>query len=124
MTFQRKKSDPSIYLFTPTVIYFKMATPSNVNKTINDEKITPDAKRVKLFSGPDGEKMVSINESISSHNMTFQRKKSDPSIYLFTPAAILLSHCGSKVSVVTVTVFKYRNKIGKIVVKAVPYSVT
>jgi hypothetical protein len=25
---------------------------------------------------------------------------------------------------VTVTVFKYRNKIGKIVVKAVPYSVT
>ena len=26
-------------------------------------------------------------------------------------------------SVVTVTVFKYRNKIGKIVVKAVPYSV-
>ena len=40
-----------------------MATPSNVNKTINDEKITPDAKRVKLFSGPDGEKMDSINES-------------------------------------------------------------
>jgi hypothetical protein len=28
-----------------------MATPSNVNKTINDEKITPDAKRVKLISG-------------------------------------------------------------------------
>jgi hypothetical protein len=27
-------------------------------------------------------------------------------------------------SAVTVTVFKYRNKIGKIVVKAVPYSVT
>jgi hypothetical protein len=26
--------------------------------------------------------------------------------------------------VVTVTVFKYRNKIGKIFVKAVPYSVT
>jgi hypothetical protein len=75
MTFKRKKSDPSIYLFTPaaiffstivnklvctTVIYFKMPTPSNVNKTINDEKITPDAKRVKLFSGPDGEKMDSI----------------------------------------------------------------
>ena len=40
-----------------------MATPSNVNKTINDEKITPDAKRVKLFSGPDGEKIDSINES-------------------------------------------------------------
>jgi hypothetical protein len=33
-----------------------MATPSNINKTINDEKITPDAKRVKLFSGPNGEK--------------------------------------------------------------------
>jgi hypothetical protein len=31
---------------------------------------------------------------------------------------------GSKVPVVTVTVFKYRNKIGKIFVKAVPYSVT
>jgi hypothetical protein len=30
----------------------------------------------------------------------------------------------SKVPAVTVTVFKYRNKIGKIVVKAVPYSVT
>jgi hypothetical protein len=28
------------------------------------------------------------------------------------------SHYGSKVSAVTVTVFKYRNKIGKIVVKA------
>jgi hypothetical protein len=40
-----------------------MATPSNINKTINDEQITPDAKRVKLFSGPDGEKMDSINES-------------------------------------------------------------
>jgi hypothetical protein len=34
------------------------------------------------------------------------------------------SHYGSKVPAVTVTVFKYRNKIGKIVVKAVPYSVT
>jgi hypothetical protein len=34
------------------------------------------------------------------------------------------SHYGSKVPVVTITVFKYRNKIGKIVVKAVPYSVT
>jgi hypothetical protein len=44
-----------------------MATPSNVNKTINDEKITPDAKRVKLFSGPDGEKMNSITNH-SSHN--------------------------------------------------------
>jgi hypothetical protein len=33
------------------------------------------------------------------------------------------SHYGSKVPAVTVTVFKYRNKIGKIVVKAVPYSV-
>jgi hypothetical protein len=32
------------------------------------------------------------------------------------------SHYGSKVPAVTVTVFKYRNKIGKIVVKAVPYS--
>jgi hypothetical protein len=31
---------------------------------------------------------------------------------------------GSKVPAVTITVFKYRNKIGKIVVKAVPYSVT
>jgi hypothetical protein len=29
------------------------------------------------------------------------------------------SHYGSKVPAVTVTVFKYRNKIGKIVVKAV-----
>jgi hypothetical protein len=35
----------------------------------------------------------------------------------------LRSHYGSKVPVVTITVFKYRNKIGKIVVKAVPYSV-
>jgi hypothetical protein len=34
------------------------------------------------------------------------------------------SHDGSKVPAVTITVFKYRNKIGKIVVKAVPYSVT
>jgi hypothetical protein len=34
------------------------------------------------------------------------------------------SHYGSKVPVVTVTVFKYRNKIDKIFVKAVPYSVT
>jgi hypothetical protein len=34
------------------------------------------------------------------------------------------SHYGSKVPADTVTVFKYRNKIGKIVVKAVPYSVT
>ena len=33
------------------------------------------------------------------------------------------SHYGSKVPVVTVTVFKYRNKIGKIFVKAVPYSI-
>jgi hypothetical protein len=31
------------------------------------------------------------------------------------------SYYGSKVPAVTVTVFKYRNKIGKIVVKAVPY---
>jgi hypothetical protein len=30
---------------------------------------------------------------------------------------------GSKVPVVTITLFKNRNKIGKIVVKAVPYSV-
>jgi hypothetical protein len=30
----------------------------------------------------------------------------------------------SKVPAVTIAVFKYRNKIGKIVVKAVPYSVT
>jgi hypothetical protein len=29
------------------------------------------------------------------------------------------SHYGSKVPAVTITVFKYRNKIGKIVVKAV-----
>ena len=36
----------------------------------------------------------------------------------------LRSHYGSKVPAVTITVFKYRNKIGKIVVKAVPYSVT
>jgi hypothetical protein len=34
------------------------------------------------------------------------------------------SHYGSKVPAVTVTVFKHRNKIGKTVVKAVPYSVT
>ena len=33
------------------------------------------------------------------------------------------SHYGSKVPAVTITVFTYRNKIGKIVVKAVPYSV-
>jgi hypothetical protein len=39
------------------VFRFFCEDPSNVNKTINDEKITPDAKRVKLFSGPDGEKM-------------------------------------------------------------------
>ena len=32
-------------------------------------------------------------------------------------------HYGSKVPAVTITVFKYRNKIGKIVVKAVPKSV-
>jgi hypothetical protein len=32
-------------------------------------------------------------------------------------------HFGSKVPAVTVTVFKYRNNIGKIVLKAVPYSV-
>jgi hypothetical protein len=31
------------------------------------------------------------------------------------------SHYGSKVPAVTITVFKYRNKIGKIVVKAVLY---
>jgi hypothetical protein len=36
-------------LVCTTVVYFKMATPSNVNKTINDEKITSDAKRVNLF---------------------------------------------------------------------------
>jgi hypothetical protein len=34
------------------------------------------------------------------------------------------SQYGSKVPAVTVTVFKYSNKIVKIVVKAVPYSVT
>jgi hypothetical protein len=34
------------------------------------------------------------------------------------------SHYGSKVPAVTVTVFKFKNKIDKIVVKAVPYSVT
>jgi hypothetical protein len=34
------------------------------------------------------------------------------------------SHYDSKFPTVTITVFKYRNKIGKIVVKAVPYSVT
>jgi hypothetical protein len=33
------------------------------------------------------------------------------------------SHYGSKSPDVTITVFKYRNKIGKIVVKTVPYSV-
>ena len=33
------------------------------------------------------------------------------------------SHYGSKVPAVTITVFKYRNKIGKLVVKAVRYSV-
>jgi hypothetical protein len=33
------------------------------------------------------------------------------------------SHYGSKAQAVTITVFKYRNKIGKIVVKKVPYSV-
>jgi hypothetical protein len=32
-------------------------------------------------------------------------------------------HYGSKVPAVTITVFEYRNKRGKIVVKAVPYSV-
>jgi hypothetical protein len=32
-------------------------------------------------------------------------------------------HYGSKVPAVTITVFKYRNNIGKIVVKAVLYSV-
>jgi hypothetical protein len=37
---------------------------------------------------------------------------------------LVRSHYGSKVPAVTVTVFKYRNKIGKIVVKAVPHSVT
>jgi hypothetical protein len=34
------------------------------------------------------------------------------------------SHYGSKVPAVTITVFKYRNKISKIVVKAVPYKKT
>ena len=33
------------------------------------------------------------------------------------------SHYGSKAPAVIITVFKYRNKIGKIVVKTVPYSV-
>jgi hypothetical protein len=33
------------------------------------------------------------------------------------------SHYGSKAPAVTITLFKYRNKIGKIVVKTVPYSV-
>jgi hypothetical protein len=33
------------------------------------------------------------------------------------------SHYSSKVPAVNITVFKYRNKIGKTVVKAVPYSV-
>jgi hypothetical protein len=33
------------------------------------------------------------------------------------------SHYGSKAPAVTIAVFKYRNKIGKIVVKTVPYSV-
>jgi hypothetical protein len=33
------------------------------------------------------------------------------------------SHYGSKTAAVTITAFKYRNKIGKIVVKTVPYSV-
>jgi hypothetical protein len=32
------------------------------------------------------------------------------------------SHYGSKSPAVAITVFKYRNKIGKIVVKTVPYS--
>jgi hypothetical protein len=32
-------------------------------------------------------------------------------------------HHGSKVPAATTTVFKYRNKIGKTVIKAVPYSV-
>jgi hypothetical protein len=32
------------------------------------------------------------------------------------------SHYGSKVPAVTTTEFKYRNKIGKAVVNAVPYS--
>ena len=33
------------------------------------------------------------------------------------------SHYGSKTAAVTITAFKYKNKIGKIVVKTVPYSV-
>jgi len=33
------------------------------------------------------------------------------------------SHYGSKAPAVTITVFKYRNRIGKIVAKTVPYSV-
>jgi hypothetical protein len=33
------------------------------------------------------------------------------------------SHYGSKVPAVTITVFEYRNKIGKTVVKTIPYSV-
>jgi hypothetical protein len=49
-------------------------------------------------------------EDILMHNMDSQEKNR--------------SHYGSKVPAVTITVFKYRNKIGKIVVKAVPYSVT
>jgi hypothetical protein len=40
------------------------------------------------------------------------------------PFVRLFGDYGSKVPAVTVTVFKCRNKIGKIVVKAVPYSVT
>jgi hypothetical protein len=39
-------------------------------------------------------------------------------------SSVKVKDYGSKVPAVTVTVFKYRNKIGKIVVKAVPYSVT
>jgi hypothetical protein len=42
----------------------------------------------------------------------FGALKSDSTHHFFR------SHCGSKVPAVTVTVFKYRNKIGKIVVKA------
>ena len=34
------------------------------------------------------------------------------------------SHYGSKAPAVTTAAFKYKNKIGKLVVKAVPYSVT
>ena len=45
----------------------RLREPSNVNKTINDEKITPDAKRVKLFSGPDGEKWIRQTNH-NSHN--------------------------------------------------------